>query len=129
MASPISTAASGSGPESKVLDRLCVLYQNELRIYEHVLELTRRQAAAVRRGEGMEVLQGLLMEKKHQLELISALEEENAGVKIVWERRRHTVGSEQASLQRLLRQAGNRIEEILGIEAEIDRMLIDGAAV
>lgn len=128
MASPTSTAAERPDGGTRVLERLCELYESELLIYDQVRDLSRRQADEVAAGAGMPRIRELLQQKKTLLDRIAALEERYAGLKIVWERRRHEAGTDQARLQKLLREAGARIEEILGIEAEIDRMLIDGAA-
>ncbi len=127
MAQPTSMTARAGDSGMSLLDRLCNLYESELAVYDEVRDLTRRQLEAVRRGAGIGELRGMLEQKRARLDRIARLEQQHAAVKILWESRRETAGLDQTRLQGLLREAGARIEEILGIEGEIDRALIAGA--
>ncbi len=110
-----------------VAARLHELYEQESRIYTEIQEISRRQAEAVRAGCELGSVRRLLEAKRNGLDRISRLEEDAAAAKLLWEQGRRGSPAATAKLQQALRRVSAQIEEILHLEAEIDRLVLEKA--
>ena len=126
MGLPPSTGAEAPvRAEGELLGRLLSLYEEEARVYARVLELSRRQGEAVRRGAPFGEVRRLLEQKRGCLDLIARLERAEAPTKQEWERRRQALSAPgRTRLRTALDRVGALIESIIDCEEENDRELI-----
>lgn len=127
---PNTGADAPARAEGELLGRLLSLYEEEARVYTRVLELSRRQGEAVRRGAPFGEVRRLLEQKHGCLELIARLERAEAPTKAEWERRRQSFSAGSRSrLRAALDRVGGLIETIINCEEENDRELIAATGV
>lgn len=122
------TAPETRTRESALLARLLKLYEEESRLYNKVLDLSQRQGDLIREGACLTDVRRLLEQKKNCLAVVGRLELTERGAKVEWERGRSgwtAVG--RARLHEALKNVTELIEEILSLEEQNDRDLIDQA--
>lgn len=121
-------SAQEIGPEPgerELLTRLLGLYATQNRLYQEVLQLSRRQTDLVRAGSPLTEIRAILVAKRARLETISHLETTEADSRRQWRHGRHRwTASARARMQRALTDVGRSIEEILASEEENDRELV-----
>lgn len=126
MALPSSTTSDLQGREDLLVRRLIGLYQEELQVYQQVLELSRQQGQLIRRGASLGDIRRILQQKKQCLDVVGRLEATERNAKRAWDQGRHqwTVQG-RTRLHEILGQVGQLIEQILACEEENDRHLIE----
>lgn len=125
MASQRSTDAERAREEQRVLGRLLALYDEQRRVYQRVLELSRRQGEIVRAGGPLADVQRVLAEKKRCLDLVARLEHGERESKAAWEQQRERWSAAgRARLHATLSDVTELIEDILACEEQNDRELI-----
>ena len=108
------------------VDDLVRLYEREGELYREVLRLSKDQTSMIRRGEGLDAVRRVLVEKRGWLDEISRLEREHASQRRAWTgRSREEDGGAPTALPRALQAVGTLIEEILMVEAENDRLFLE----
>ncbi len=85
MAPLLSSSAEVAAAESRVLDSLIGLYEEECRLYQKVLDLTRRQGEIVRSGGAFGEVRVVLERKKACLRAISELDRNEQERKTAWQ--------------------------------------------
>jgi len=107
---------------------LLKLYARERELYVEVLQLSREQAAMIRRGESLAAVRRILAAKRDRLDEVARLERLLAAPRRSWQgRRRGERLPAAADLQQVLQDLGGLIEEILMAEAENDRLFLEMA--
>lgn len=108
-----------------MLRRLMALYEEEIQIYQQVLELSREQGTLIKQGRNITEIRRLLEKKKNCLDIISRLEATEKTAKREWNLGRTSWSARGCTqLHEVLAQVGQIIEEILLIEEENDLQLI-----
>lgn len=108
-----------------MLGRLLGLYEEQRRVYEQVLDLSRRQGEIVRAGGSLADVRKVLQEKKRCLGLIGRLDATERTTKQTWERNRQQWSAAgKARLHATLADVTDIIEEILACEEKNDLELI-----
>lgn len=126
---PITLPESGNR-EAEILGRLLHLYDEERQVYLRVRDLTREQLRQISRGAPLGDVRRILEQKKASLEVIGRLELTERHTKATWERERSTwSGNSRARLHSALQTVTEIIEEILTVEEQCDRILIEQAQV
>lgn len=121
---PTTSPDTESG-ERQLLSRLLGLYAAQQKLYDEVLQLSRRQLDLVRAGAPLAEIRGLLSAKRSRLETISRLESGESASREAWRRgRRQWTSDGRARMQRALADVGRSIEDILACEEENDRELV-----
>ena len=111
--------------EQRVLGRLLGLYEEQRRVYEQVLDLSRRQGEIVRAGGSLGEVCRILEKKKRCLGLIGRLEMTERGSKTAWESNRQKWSAAgKARLHATLAEVTDIIEEILACEEKNDLELM-----
>ena len=125
MAQALFTTPDSEKMELELFRRLQGLYEEQRQIYGQVLELSRQQGQLVRRGSNLSEIRQLLQKKNVCLEIIKRLELTERSAKIEWEQgKRHWSAQSQTSLNQILVQVSNLIEEILVCEEKNDQEFI-----
>ncbi|MBK6898129.1 MAG: hypothetical protein IPH09_02260 [bacterium] len=107
---------------------LLKLYARERELYVEVLQLSREQAAMIRRGESLAAVRRILAAKRDRLDEVARLERLLAAPRRSWQgRHRGERLPAAADLQQVLQDLGGLIEEILMAEAENDRLFLEMA--
>lgn len=112
--------------ERELLDRLLGLYEEERQLYAQVLEHSREQGEAVRRGGTLAGVRRILEQKKQCLDLIGRLELTEHRAKVEWEKGRQgwsTAG--RRHLHEAVQEIAGLIEDILICEEKNDLILIE----
>ncbi len=126
MAPAVSTTPDPRGSEAEVLGSLLRLYEDEKQIYGQVLDLSRRQGEALRRGASLREIMGLLETKRNCLDTVRRLESTRARQKRTWELGRGSWSvAARARLNVALRTVARIIEEILACEENNDLILLE----
>ena len=128
MAPQPTTRLERGDHERALLQRLLKLYEEETRLYGQVLDLSRRQGDLIREGACLNDIRRLLEQKKTCLAIVGRLELTERSVKVEWERGHSawTAGG-RARLHEALKRVTDMIEEILSLEEQNDRYLIEQA--
>lgn len=122
MASLLTSSAERATTERQLLDRLLGMYGEQRRLYEQVLELSRRQRELVSAGAPLGEIRPLLERKKRYLENVRRLELTEHASKENWRSGRPGWSAAgRAQLHRTLVDLGQMIEDILACEEENDR--------
>ena len=116
--------------ERDALTGLLGLYERERMMYAEILELTRRQVAAVRAGNDLQDIRGMFERKRTMLDMIASMETGYEDAKATWERLRFD-GDDTLCLgiRASLRHLGELIEDVLRLEGETDRLFMAAATV
>lgn len=111
--------------ESILLRRLLGLYEEEIQVYQQVLQLSREQGAMIRQGQPISDVRKVLEQKKKCLAVINRLEATERQAKQAWDSGRHQWSARgRSELHVVLGRVGQVIEQILGCEEENDMLLI-----
>lgn len=111
--------------ENLLLRRLLGLYEEEIQVYQQVLQLSRQQGAMIRQGRPLGEVRAVLEQKRNCLAIISRLEATERQAKQAWDNGRHQWSARgRSELHEMLARVGRLIEQILGCEEENDLHLI-----
>lgn len=120
-----TTPELGSDRETLLLRRLLGLYEEEIQIYQQVLELSREQGFLIKQGRNIADIRRLLEKKKNCLVIIGRLEATEKTAKREWDQGRPSWSARgRAQLHEVLSRVGDLIEKILLTEEDNDLQLI-----